>query len=147
MRLRSKQNDTRIMISLMKIGKANSCGYIDDRTWQYSCLAMSFLSVNSRPANKVNTVHMTKGSMHWFALTHCGHCGLVTPYSDIYLDQHLLWRHQAITLANIDLSSLQSNDNHLGAIILGIPQPWIDKIILKIIFQFYIQFSQGALSW
>ena len=44
------------------------------------------------------------------------------PYGDIDLDQHWLrywlvaWRHQAIILTNIDLSSVRFCDIHLRAI-------------------------------
>ena len=44
----------------------------------------------------------------------------------------VVWRHQAITWTNIDLSSVTSNDIHLRAISYEIPQPTINKIILKI---------------
>ena len=35
--------------------------------------------------------------------------GLVTPFGDIDLGQHRLWRHQAITWTNVDLSSVRSS--------------------------------------
>ena len=62
-------------------------------------------------------------------LTQCG------PYGDTELGQHHTglgngWWHQAITWANVDLSS---TDSHAMAILPETPQPSITKISLKII--------------
>ena len=67
------------------------------------------------------------------------HFGLVTPYGDIDLGQHWLrqwhvvWRHQAITWANIDSSSVKTSDTHLRALWKDITQPPMARISLKII--------------
>ena len=58
-------------------------------------------------------------------------------YGDKDLCQHWLrqwrvaWWHQAITSANIDLLSVRSNEIHLRAISLVIPQPSVTKYGLK----------------
>ena len=65
------------------------------------------------------------------------HCDLVTPYGDIDQVQHWLkqwlvaWRHQAITLTNVDSSLVLSNDIRLGEISQHIAQPSIIKIASK----------------
>ena len=72
------------------------------------------------------------------------HSGLVTPYGDRDLGQHWLrywlvaWRHQAITWANVDLSSVRASGIHLSANSQEIPQPPITEISLKII---YVKFQ------
>ena len=43
-----------------------------------------------------------------------------------------IWRHQAITWTNVDLSSVRSSDIHLRASSQEIPQPSITEIIRKI---------------
>ena len=66
------------------------------------------------------------------------HCSLVTPYGDRDLGQHLLrswlvaWWRQAITWADVDVSSVRSSGIHLRAISLEIPQPPFTKVSLKI---------------
>ena len=66
------------------------------------------------------------------------HCGLVTPYGDKELCQHLIrywlvaWRHQAITWTNVDLSSLRSHSIHLCALSLEDLKKPINKTRLKI---------------
>ena len=80
------------------------------------------------------------------------HCGLVTPYGDMYLDQHWLrqwlvaWQQQAITWTNVDLSSLRSSDFHLRATLPEIHQPSITKFSTKITYLNFIQISQGPVS-
>ena len=60
------------------------------------------------------TTHVIKSVvymlLHWLILTHCG---LVKPYGNLDLGQHwfrqwlVAWRHQAITWANVHLSSIR----------------------------------------
>ena len=76
------------------------------------------------------------------------HCGLVTPYGDIDLDQHwcsqlhVAERHPAITWTNVDLSPVTSSEIHLRVNWQEIPQPTILNISFKIInITFYCHFS------
>ena len=77
-------------------------------------------------------------AISWYGTSHSTHCALVTPYGDRYLCQHWLrywlvvWRHQAITWTNVDLSSLRSIDIHLRASSFKIPEPSVTEIGLKI---------------
>ena len=52
---------------------------------------------------------------------------------------NVVWRHQAIIRTNVNLTSVKSCVNHLGAISQEMPQPLIDNIILKIT---YFKFHQ-----
>ena len=57
--------------------------------------------------------------LQWKFFIKLSHCGLVMPYGDIDLGQHWLrywlavWRHQAITWTNVDLSSVKFCANHV----------------------------------
>ena len=68
------------------------------------------------------------------------HCGLVTPYGDIYLGRHIdsgngllpNGTKQAITWTNTDLSSMGSVGIQIKAIPLAIPYPSIVKVSFNI---------------
>ena len=110
--------------------------------WRWELLYMSQLM------NLQNCRHSVKLSIYYkisirrstccFARCLLTHWGLVTPYGDRGLGQHLFkqWlvarRHQAITWTNVDLSSLMSSDNHLCASLQDIAQPSVTEIIWKI---------------
>ena len=70
-------------------------------------------------------------------------CGLLTPYGDKDLAQPWLrkklvaWWYQAITLINVDFSSISTNEIHLRAISEDTPQPSIIEISLKM---FHVKF-------
>ena len=74
----------------------------------------------------------------WANSTLFNHCGLVTSYGDIDLDQQcfrlwiVAWRHQPITWTNVDLSPVRSGGIHLRAILQEIPQPPVTEICMQI---------------
>ena len=75
------------------------------------------------------------------------HCGLMTPYGDIDLDQHWLrlclvaWRHQATAWTNFDLLLIKFSDIRLRAITKQMTPPSIAEICLRITFKNNILFK------
>ena len=65
------------------------------------------------------------------------HCGLVTPYDDIQLGQHIwrfeAWRHQPITWTNVDFSLVRCCGIHLRVISPQVPMLLFCIMSLKII--------------
>ena len=85
----------------------------------------------------------------WFnSLCHCdviwGHIpGLILAHVTV-----VAWRHQAITWNNVDLSSMRPKDIHLNMISLGISQPSIVKMNLKITkLKFLLKSPSSCLVW
>ena len=63
-------------------------------------------------------------------------------YDDVDLCKH----YQAITQTNGEFSWMKPNDIHLRAILQEMPQTSITLTILKIIYLFCFQISQGRMS-
>ena len=78
--------------------------------------------------------HAKSVSMSWT------HCGMVTPYDNIEMDQRWRWWPQYIIWADVDSSLLRSSAIHPGVIAHEIPQP------SNILLQFHSHFL-GANAW
>ena len=98
--------------------------------WEWRC---SWSSADRRCSNYIWVIN---NFMAYKGATYIG--GFTVPYGNIDLAQHWLkwwlvaWWLQAITRANVDLSSVRASDNYLRAISQEIPQPLITKISLKV---------------
>ena len=84
------------------------------------------------------------------------HCGLVTPYGTIWppksgstLAMVMAWRHQVITLTNVNLSLVMFCGIHSRTISHREPKLWDISCVMcvKLYCWNYCHISQGPMSW